>query len=255
MTYIGIREKAGHHTRRAVADRKVEEWKEKMEKESRGALIGSWLWRFHFSCFFVFRFSLLDKGNKKMRRRWKAQMPESPHGLLCIHTKNKMTAIIKVITKACLGHEPQAWKQRQYSQWAVVFCGAMCHGQKLPILKCTPTIKAEWRVLGFSFGRAIIRKAWKDWKWPRFAQAGTPCASSASFIFFFHFLLILSSLTPKPHYRLQRQAVHIQSELSGLLHKNDFITSYSRMYSYENLVMFFSLLSLIKLRNTPKLIK
>lgn len=187
MTYIGIREKAGHHTRRAVADRKVEEWKEKMEKESRGALIGSWLWRFHFSCFFVFRFSLLDKGNKKMRRRWKAQMPESPHGLLCIHTKNKMTAIIKVITKACLGHEPQAWKQRQYSQWAVVFCGAMCHGQKLPILKCTPTIKAEWRVLGFSFGRAIIRKAWKDWKWPRFAQAGTPCASSASFIFFFIF--------------------------------------------------------------------
>lgn len=100
MTYIGIREKAGHHTRRAVADRKVEEWKEKMEKESRGALIGSWLWRFHFSCFFVFRFSLLDKGNKKMRRRWKAQMPESPHGLLCIHTKNKMTAIIKVITKS-----------------------------------------------------------------------------------------------------------------------------------------------------------
>lgn len=189
MTYIGIREKAGHHTRRAVNWQKSGRMKRKEDGKRKQRSV-DWKLIVEISLllfFFVFLFSLLDKGNKKMRRGWKAQMPESPHGLLCIHTKNKMTAIIKVITKACLGHEPQAWKQCQYSQWAVVFCGAMCHGQKLPILKCTPTIKAEWRVLGFSFGRAIIRKAWKDWKWPRFAQAGTPCASSASFIFFSFF--------------------------------------------------------------------
>lgn len=241
MTYIGIREKAGHHTRRAVADRKVEEWKEKMEKESRGALIGSWLWRFHFSCFFVFRFSLLDKGNKKMRRRWKAQMPESPHGLLCIHTKNKMTAIIKVITKSL------SWAWATGVETAPVFsvsCGLLW-GHVSRSEASHPEMyshnKGRVESVRLFIWQGHYQKGLKGLEMTQVCSGWDTLRLFGFFYFFFHFLLILSSLTPKPHYRLQLQAVHIQSELSGLLHKNDFITSYSRMYSYENLVMFFFL--------------
>ena len=69
----------------------------------------------------------------------------------------------KAITNARLGHKAAGVADVENSagilQGAVVFCGAMCHIQKLPIPKCTPTIMAGWRVLGFSFAGAINRNA------------------------------------------------------------------------------------------------
>lgn len=179
MTYIGIR-------RREI--RPQEPKGSRRQKKRRGASIGSWLWRFHFCC--LFSSSFRQKRQRKEGgegRGW-----ESSRASLRPN-KNKMAALIKKRTLMLVSdarpRASQAWKRRPAffgETWSFVGpCVTLTNFPSRNVLP-PPQIKAEWRVLGFWFGGAINRKAWKDWKWTQ-ACSGRDALRLFCFLYFYFF--------------------------------------------------------------------
>lgn len=201
---------------------------------------------FTFAVFFL----ILTKATKKRRREggWKHKCLRVLAGFSASTQKQNGSVNKKRSLMLVSGTRPrasQAWKRRQHSSASRgPFVGPCVTLRNFPSRNVLPTIKAEWRVLGFSFGGAINRKAWKDWKWTQVCS-GWDALRLFCFFYFSCFLLILPSLTPKPRYHLLLRALHdraarrVQSVRS--IEEKHF-TSLSSLTQSISLVIFFSLL-------------
>lgn len=109
----------------------------------------------------IVEISLLPSFIFSFRQRLGGRGSESPRGLLLRPHKNK-NGSVNENSRSVWARGRGRGRRGGGAGLSSVFCGAMCRAQKLPITKCSLLplqIKAEWGVLGFSFGGAINRKA------------------------------------------------------------------------------------------------